>query len=71
MYRQQERLHTSSIYKPGLIRVSVGQKVRYAVIKGGVRRKHLEAPVDPYLFRAHSQRPVQPCQGVIRLVEKL
>lgn len=41
MYRQQERAHTSSILEPNLIKVPAGQKVRYAVIKSGVRRRPL------------------------------
>lgn len=59
---------TSSILKPGAIKVSTGQKVRYALIKGGVRRRHLEAPVGPYVFRAHSHRPVH-TYSVLRLLE--
>ncbi len=43
MQGQQEWVHASSILEPGLIKVSAGQKVRYAVIKGGVRRRHLWA----------------------------
>lgn len=69
MYRQQEWVHTSSILEPGLIKVSSGQKVRYAVIKGGVRRRHLEAPVDLYVFRAHSHSPAHAYYSVLRLAQ--
>lgn len=69
MYRQQEQAHTSSILETGLIKVLAGQKVRYAIIKVGVRRRHLEAPVELYAFRAHSHRPDHAYNSVLRVVE--